>query len=262
MSRVVTFGDRNGQNGRIIRLFTKNEKYNGVLGIFIHPKHTFRNFVFTGTFCELSYPGNALITLIFSLYIVYFLEKTVKEYEPYCVPRWILKIVDTLPNWIKKTRISSDNFSISLYDSRLKLKKGSLLQLFHASFSHNDLIHLVANMIGLITYGPTLLSRINPIWFSAIYCLSGIGSAILHTKMKPDEHALGASGCIYGLYGAIEAMDNTSLNLFIIGRFFGTIGTLLFVRITKYPISAYGHLGGAIMGYFAMSVILNISVTV
>ena len=259
MSRAATI-----RGSQMFRLNMSPAKYNEYWTNFVHPNNTLRNIVIAGSVFETYFPGNALITLIFSLNILYFLKMTVKQYDPYYVPQWILDISNGLPNWINKETISNKNFNISISEKGIVCKNGSFYRLFQSAFSHINWIHLFSNMYSLTTWlGPSLIKRIGPFWFTVIYCSSGIGAAIIHTKMRNNEEALGASGCLFGLYGAINLLNNVPAKAFILWMMLITGFTLF---INKYylnvKIGAYAHFGGAIVGYYIMMLITYMSVPI
>jgi membrane associated rhomboid family serine protease len=267
MSRAATF--RGGKMYRLHRSSTGSStgsptKYNEFWTNLVHPNNTLRNFVIAGSVFETYFPGNSLITLIFSLNILYFLKMTVKQYDPYYVPLWLLNISYGLPNWIKKETISSKNFNISISENGVCCKNGSFHKLFKSAFSHYDWIHLFSNLFSLTTWlGPSLIRKIGPFWFAVIYCSSGIGSGVIHTKMTPNDEALGASGCLFGLYGAINLLNNVPATAFILWMILITGCTLL---LNKYyfnvKIGAYAHFGGAIVGYYTMMLITYMSISI
>ena len=208
--------------------------------------------------------GNWLITFIFSINILYFLKMTAKNNDSCYIPQWLLNMSNRLPNWMNKETISKKNFDISISRKGFVCKKGSLSKLFNASFSHYNLIHLITNMYYLTTWlGPSLINSVGPFWFTVIYCSSGIGAGIIHTKILPDDEALGASGSLSGLYGAINFLNNVSAIAFIAWMIFITLFTQL---INKYYLSikigAYGHLGGALVGYYTIMLLKLIIVSI
>jgi membrane associated rhomboid family serine protease len=118
-------------------------------------------------------------------------------------------------------------------------------------------------MYSLTTWlGPYLILKIGPFWFAVIYCSSGIGSGLIHTKMTPNDEALGASGCLFGLYGAINLLNNVPAKAFILWMMLITGFTMLINKCyLNVKIRAYAHFGGAIVGYYSMILITYMSVS-
>ena len=194
-----------------------------------------------------------LLSMIMSLIFLFFFKK--KK----LLPTIILNLLDELPLCIEQSAVTNENFGLDVSWNGVSWKKGSFSILYKASFSHYDWKHLLGNMFGVYQFGTFLLSNaggfpmITSFLFTIIYCLSGVGSAWLHTKMKPNVDALGASGCIFGLYGAIRLIRGDTPLEFIRTM---TIITFITSYINTYlgsvKIGAYGHLGGALTGYFTM----------
>ncbi|MDE7415630.1 MAG: rhomboid family intramembrane serine protease [Lachnospiraceae bacterium] len=76
-----------------------------------------------------------------------------------------------------------------------------------AIFLHADIEHIVSNMIYLIGLGQMVEQMIGHIRFGVLYLLSGFGASvfsILYSVMTGDIYdAVGASGAIFGLIGAL-----------------------------------------------------------
>jgi membrane associated rhomboid family serine protease len=63
--------------------------------------------------------------------------------------------------------------------------------------------HIVFNMWALMLVGPALERLLGPLRFIALYLLSALGGAVLFYLLAPrNASALGASGAIFGLFGA------------------------------------------------------------
>ena len=75
-------------------------------------------------------------------------------------------------------------------------------------FLHSGLLHLVVNMITLVSLGRVLLDRIAPWQFCLLYAVSILGGAagfaLLSDSYRP---MVGASGALFGLAGAILAWE-------------------------------------------------------
>ncbi len=122
---------------------------------------------------------------------------------------------------------------------------GAYWQLVTAMFTHVQLWHIGFNMFALYVLGPQLELVVGRARFLALYFLSGLaGSALVYWG---DRGALGASGAIFGLMGAmlivsIKVRGDVRGILTWIGINF--VITFVFVN----AISWEGHLGGFIGG--------------
>jgi membrane associated rhomboid family serine protease len=122
---------------------------------------------------------------------------------------------------------------------------GAYWQLVTSMFTHVQLWHIGFNMFALYALGPQLELVVGRARFLALYFLSGLaGSALVYWG---DRGALGASGAIFGLMGAllivaIKVRGDVRGILTWIGINF--VITFVFVN----SISWEGHLGGFIGG--------------
>ncbi len=63
--------------------------------------------------------------------------------------------------------------------------------------------HIIFNMWALLVVGPALEQLLGRLRFLAVYLLSALGGAVLfYLLVPPNQAALGASGAIFGLFGA------------------------------------------------------------
>jgi membrane associated rhomboid family serine protease len=124
---------------------------------------------------------------------------------------------------------------------------GQYYRLITSAFLHANLLHIFFNMFALLVVGPTLEAALGRLRFVALYMLSALGgSTLAYLLMPPNGTVVGASGAIFGLFGA----------LFVITRRTGTdsggivalIGINLVLSFALPNISWQGHLGGLITG--------------
>ncbi|MEM4359108.1 MAG: rhomboid family intramembrane serine protease [Candidatus Bilamarchaeaceae archaeon] len=74
-------------------------------------------------------------------------------------------------------------------------------------FLHADASHLLFNMLALFMFGTYLEGKVGSKWFALIYLVSGIAGAIGFELLNPPgEYAVGASGAIYGIIGALAIL--------------------------------------------------------
>jgi membrane associated rhomboid family serine protease len=75
-------------------------------------------------------------------------------------------------------------------------------------FLHADFTHLLFNMFALFMFGIILENKIGPRNFVILFLLSGIFGSVgyMITDFGSSVPAIGASGAIYGIIGALAAM--------------------------------------------------------
>ena len=80
-------------------------------------------------------------------------------------------------------------------------------RLFTSVFLHQNFEHLANNMISLVLAGTVLEKKLGHIRFGITYLLTGIAasvvSAVCHQYMDEIIISIGASGAIYGVFGAL-----------------------------------------------------------
>jgi membrane associated rhomboid family serine protease len=126
--------------------------------------------------------------------------------------------------------------------------EGELYRLVTGGFLHNDLVHIGFNMFALYFLGRLLEPSIGTPRFVAVYVASLLGGALGALLLSPDALTIGASGAVFGIFGAT----------FVIARgrgvdsVAGTIGVILLINLAlsfaRPNISIGGHLGGLAAG--------------
>ncbi len=81
--------------------------------------------------------------------------------------------------------------------------EGQWYRLLTAAFLHAGLFHLLMNMFALFTVGPPLEAALGRSRFLTLYVLSALGGSTLSMLVSsPGTLGVGASGAIFGLFGA------------------------------------------------------------
>lgn len=93
----------------------------------------------------------------------------------------------------------------------LVMQPSSLLErpwtIFTSMFAHGGFEHILFNMLVLFMFGTVLESRIGPNKFLFLYLIAGVlGSVGFMLLGDPTHAALGASGAIYGIFGALALL--------------------------------------------------------
>ncbi|WP_051208629.1 rhomboid family intramembrane serine protease [Propionicicella superfundia] len=133
---------------------------------------------------------------------------------------------------------------------------GAVWQLLTAGFAHIEVWHILSNMLVLWFIGPTVEQILGRVRFVALYLLSLFGGSVaVMWFAAPESSALGASGAIFGLLGALLILtirgkgDLRSILLWI--------GVNLAVTFAGFAqISWQGHLGGLVAGAAATAIIV------
>ncbi|MCQ4209203.1 rhomboid family intramembrane serine protease [Streptomyces longispororuber] len=85
--------------------------------------------------------------------------------------------------------------------------EGQWYRLLTAMFLHGSYIHLAFNMLSLWWIGGPLEEALGRARYLALYFVSGLaGSALSYLLAAPNQPSLGASGAIFGLFGATAVL--------------------------------------------------------
>lgn len=124
---------------------------------------------------------------------------------------------------------------------------GEYYRLVTSAFVHYGLVHILFNMYALYVLGPPLEQHLGRWRFATLYGLSALGGSVVVYLLSPlPAHTAGASGAIYGLFGATFVAARR-LNLDV-RWLVGLIVVNLVITFTLPGISWQGHLGGLATG--------------
>ena len=115
------------------------------------------------------------------------------------------------------------------------------------SLSGLGFLDIAFNMWALIVVGPSLEQSLGRVRFLAVYLLSALGGSVLFYYMEPHGLAAGASGAIYGLFGAWFVVAR-KLRLDVRGIVTIIAINLAFSLFFRSSIAWQDHVGGLIVG--------------
>lgn len=124
---------------------------------------------------------------------------------------------------------------------------GQYYRLVSSAFMHYGLMHLAFNMWALYVLGPPLEEHLGRGRYAALYGLSALGGSVMvYLFSAVNAATAGASGAIYGLFGAtFVAAKRLHLDV----RWLVTLIAInLAMTFTIPGISWQGHVGGLITG--------------
>jgi len=130
---------------------------------------------------------------------------------------------------------------------------GEWYRLITAAFLHSQpgggsfgVTHILFNMWALWVIGPQLEQVLGRWRFTSLYLLSALGGSVLLYLVDPTGAAVGASGAIFGLFGAFFVIAKR-LNAPAGGIVFLLVLNLV-ITFTVPGISWEGHIGGLLTG--------------
>lgn len=138
------------------------------------------------------------------------------------------------------------------------IEQGEWWRAFTAMFLHSDFMHIIFNMWALWLFGPTLERRFGTLSFASLYLAAGLNGAALFHLVGRTGPAVGASGAIFGLFGALLAASYRQRHTPAGRAVFGQLMLLLVLNLSLpliVPRIAWeAHLGGLVAGFVLAAV--------
>jgi rhomboid protease GluP len=131
---------------------------------------------------------------------------------------------------------------------------GQWWRIVSSAFLHGSLIHIGVNMIALYIVGSDVERLMGPLRYALLYAIAMAGAGLAVIYFAPyDSVTLGASGAIFGLFGALVAIGLSLLprGMTLVTRTLPVIGINLAFGFAVPGISNEAHLGGVITGFVA-----------
>ena len=124
---------------------------------------------------------------------------------------------------------------------------GAYWQLFTAMFVHVGIFHLFSNMLFLFIFGLRAEELFSTTEYYLIYFASGLAGNVLSLVAGPDMLSAGASGAIFGVFGANVIFLRRSVGqpIFISLMY----AFMFFILSSMSPnINLFAHFGGLVVG--------------
>jgi membrane associated rhomboid family serine protease len=131
-------------------------------------------------------------------------------------------------------------------------------RLLTAGFLHASLIHIALNMLSLFFVGRILEPAVGSVNFVAIYFASLLAGSFGALLFQPDALTVGASGAIFGVFGALIAVAHArGIPIWQSG-----LGPVLLINLvftlSVSNISGGGHIGGLVGGLICGELIVQV----
>ncbi|MGC5362125.1 rhomboid family intramembrane serine protease [Streptomyces sp. DT24] len=124
---------------------------------------------------------------------------------------------------------------------------GQWYRLLTSMFLHKEVWHVAFNMLGLWWLGGPLEAALGRVRYLALYLLSGLaGSALTYLFSAPHDGSLGASGAIFGLFGATAVLMRR-MN-YDMRPMLAILAINLVFTFTMPSIAWQAHVGGLVAG--------------
>ncbi|CQR46845.1 Rhomboid protease GluP [Paraliobacillus sp. PM-2] len=161
--------------------------------------------------------------------------------------------------WLELQGGSTDTEVLIEYGAKYNpaILRGEWWRIVSSMFLHIGLLHLMMNMLALHVVG-TVVERIyGNTRFFIIYFIAGIVGGVTSFAFSPQV-AAGASGAIFGLFGALLYFGINHKRIFFQTMGWNVIGVILFniiFGLVVPQIDNGAHIGGLLGGFLAAAIV-------
>lgn len=135
------------------------------------------------------------------------------------------------------------------YEATEGMVAGQWWLLLTSVFLHEAPLHLFFNLVALFFVGPPVEMALGRGRFLALYLLSGLGgSAFYYLVAPPDDGMLGASGAIFGIFGALVVLTLEKVIDLQLAPILLVLALNLVLTFTVEGIAWQTHVGGLLVG--------------
>ena len=127
------------------------------------------------------------------------------------------------------------------------VSQGEYYRLLTSAFLHAGILHILFNMFALAQIGPILENTLGRARYLALYLLSALGGSVAaYLLAPPGQPSVGASGAIFGLFGAyyvvVRRLGGETNQIVVL------LAINLVITFTLPNIDWRAHLGGLATG--------------
>ena len=119
-------------------------------------------------------------------------------------------------------------------------------QLITSMFVHADIAHLASNMFFLLIFGLRAEDLFTDTEYYLVYLASGLTGNFLSLLLPPLTISAGASGAIFGLFGAVIIYWRTVVQRSVVGALLFAL--LFFIITVSAGTNILAHFGGLVAG--------------
>jgi rhomboid protease GluP len=142
---------------------------------------------------------------------------------------------------------TSDSVLLQYGQYNLSVWNGWFWQLLTSIFVHVDIMHLALNTLFLVIFGFRAEELFSTEEYFSVYMLSGLSGSLLTLFIMPIYTlSVGASGAIFGMYGASIIYMRKTFGQSIIGALIYSF--LLLILTTGTDVNIVAHFGGLAAG--------------
>ena len=162
-------------------------------------------------------------------------------------------LVFLISAWISKNIFNIDIYTLIIMGAKVNslIDKGQVWRLITCAFLHGGLIHIFFNMYALKILGPEIEYVYGKVKYLVIYLLSAIAASIFSYIFGPQSVSVGASGAIFGLFGAMLIFGikhRKQMGKAYMMNILQVIFVNVIIGISSSNIANAAHFGGLIVG--------------
>ena len=124
--------------------------------------------------------------------------------------------------------------------------RGEYYRLISSMFVHASIAHLAGNMLFLLVFGLRAEEMFSLPEYLLVYFLGGLAGNLVSLWLLPSSFSVGASGAIFGMFGAVSVFAMRSVNQSIVGALI--YGFFLLFISSGQGVNVFAHLGGLVCG--------------
>ena len=124
--------------------------------------------------------------------------------------------------------------------------EGDYWRLFTSLFVHANILHLLGNLFFLLIFGLRSEDLFNNKNYMMVYLSSGLVGNLLTLLGDPNLISIGASGAIFGLFGASVIYIRRNIGQSIIGALIYSF--YIFIMNIGVNVNLLSHFGGLVVG--------------
>jgi membrane associated rhomboid family serine protease len=164
-----------------------------------------------------------------------------------------LNAIVYLAELVNQNTVINDGALVGNFSPTIGVADGQWYRLISSAFIHEPpttgfgITHILFNMWALIVVGPALERMLGRVRFTTVYLISALGGSVFfYLVAQPGAVAFGASGAIFGLFGAWFVlarrlrMDSRQVVMLIVLN--------LVITFAVHGIAWQAHVGGLIAG--------------
>ncbi|MGK7933580.1 MAG: rhomboid family intramembrane serine protease [Microcystaceae cyanobacterium] len=169
--------------------------------------------------------------------------------------------------------LSPSNLSLIIFGSTGAIpvfQFGRWWTIFTAGWLHGNLLHIAFNLAWLSYLVPSVQQLFGVGRLTIIYIISGVVGSLLTSiagqywgdipLLGGASFSVGASGAVFGLFGALAAYGQVTKDGFLRQRYWTYAIVFLLLGMMRPGVDNWGHLGGFIGGYGVSWLLLQQSI--